>query len=63
MITAGDGAEEFDCIDCGRHIIRLVGVPPDHFCGLCLMWPGWYRDPELRLRLDPEGESHDPDDD
>jgi hypothetical protein len=29
-------SNEFDCIGCGRHIIRFVDFGPDHVCGTCL---------------------------
>jgi hypothetical protein len=54
---------EFQCTECGRHIIQICGPPPaDHFglCAACLMLPGWHADPELRRRLDPEGVTTDP---
>jgi hypothetical protein len=52
--------QEFDCIECGRHIIRLA-APPNQpkFCAECLMIPGWHTDPKLRKILDPDYERED----
>ena len=49
-----DHVREFDCTGCGRHIISLCEPPgmPD-ICGLCMWMPGWFKDPQLRERLDP----------
>jgi len=45
---------EFDCNECQRHIVRFGGpVNQFHLCATCLFIPGWYKDPELRRRLDP----------
>ena len=49
------GAVEFDCCECGRHIIVLAGPmrePP--LCAACLCLPGWVDDPELRAAIDPD---------
>lgn len=46
---------EFDCVECGRHIISLQTWEPTFcLCGMCIMMPGWYDDPRLREVLDPE---------
>lgn len=45
---------EFDCLECGRHIIRFAapeGQPK--LCAMCTMMPGWFRNPDLRELLDP----------
>jgi hypothetical protein len=44
---------EFDCVDCGRHIIVLCG-PASERCAACISMPGWYLDAEVRAILDPE---------
>lgn len=46
---------EFDCVECGRHIVQIVGdLDTPALCALCMTVPGWHDDPELRQRLDPE---------
>ena len=48
-------AGEFDCCECGRHIVVIAGpVSEFHLCGACLMVPGWHEIPELRAVLDRE---------
>jgi hypothetical protein len=52
-----DECPEFDCTECGRHIIQICGPDPSTrfgLCAACLALPGWYKDPELRQRLDPD---------
>lgn len=44
---------EFDCVECGRHIIQ-IGGPTTRKCAACMALPGWFRDPELRERIDPD---------
>jgi hypothetical protein len=47
-------AREFDCCECGIHIIQMI--PDDSvLCVTCIFMPGWYRDPKLRDIMDPEG--------
>ena len=49
-------ADEFDCIECGQHIIRIVSDPgAPKLCGHCLFIPGWFRYPALRAMIAPEG--------
>lgn len=46
---------EFDCCECGRHIILVSGElrePP--LCAACISLPGWFRDPKIRDIIDPE---------
>jgi hypothetical protein len=45
--------QEFDCVECGRHIIRFAG-DGGVLCALCLFTPGWFRNEELREIFDPE---------
>jgi hypothetical protein len=46
---------EFDCINCGRHIINIgMPVSEPQLCMTCIWLPGWFNDPELRHRLDPD---------
>lgn len=54
-LSAGENAEEFDCVECGRHIIALpYDVWKMKMCAMCLHMPGWFNDPKLRKMLDPE---------
>ncbi|WP_203158386.1 helix-turn-helix domain-containing protein [Methylobacterium aquaticum] len=56
---AGQGeapmSAEFDCCECGRHIVAIVAtsVPTPPLCALCLTCPGWFRHPEVRAAIDP----------
>lgn len=47
-------AHEFDCVECGRHIVVIAG-PRSEFglCAACICMPGWHRDPQLRRMLNP----------
>jgi hypothetical protein len=46
---------EFDCCECGRHIVAVIPdkapVPP--LCAECLTVPGWHEDPKLCAIIDP----------
>jgi hypothetical protein len=44
---------EFDCCECGRHILVVCGPISAPLCAACLMLPGWYRDAALRNLIDP----------
>ncbi len=44
--------QEFDCTDCGRHIVLICGWPGTRKCGACVVTPGWFRDPTLRKAID-----------
>lgn len=46
---------EFDCDDCGQHIVALaLDVPPNPaLCAECVHLPGWFEDPVLRKMLAP----------
>lgn len=46
---------EFDCCECGNHILLFSpsGPPEPPLCGLCQHIPGWFRHPQLRAVLDP----------
>ena len=47
-------AGEFDCTECGRHIIQIAGpVSEFQLCAACLTIPGWYTVPEIVRLLDP----------
>jgi hypothetical protein len=49
-----DHVVEFDCSDCGRHIISLTGPAPFNICAACMALPGWFHDPNLARILDPD---------
>jgi len=50
---AENRTQEFDCIECGRHIVMVCG-PPTSRCAACQAMPGWFRDPELARIIDPD---------
>lgn len=40
--------DEFDCIECGRHIIRIISeLNTPKLCAMCMHLPGWFNDPLL----------------
>ena len=60
-MTDADGhTRQFDCIECGRHIMQFGAASPMKLCGACLMLPGWFRDSRLRAALDPDHDGVDP---
>lgn len=46
--------EEFDCADCGRHIVRIIPSAEGAYCAECLHYPGWFEVPLLCWVLDRE---------
>jgi hypothetical protein len=57
-----DPSEEFDCIECGQHIIRIIARPDmPKLCVHCLNLPGWFRYPDVLASLCPEGLDNLPD--
>lgn len=52
-------AIEFDCRECGRHIISIgnqsLAVTHPDTCAACFSIPRWYLDPELAQAIDPHG--------
>jgi hypothetical protein len=56
-------SQEFDCIECGRHIVRITALRDmlPKLCGHCLTMPGWFRNPELHEKFAPEGLDNLPD--
>jgi hypothetical protein len=51
-----DHSEEFDCLECGQHIVRIIADPDaPKLCVHCIFLPGWFRYPELRAMIAPEG--------
>ena len=49
-----DEVYEFDCRECGRHIISLCDPYRVDLCVMCKAMPGWFHDPELARQLDPD---------
>lgn len=46
--------EEFDCAECGCHIVRIVAQPTmPKLCAACIAAPGWFNDPIMAKALDP----------
>jgi hypothetical protein len=48
-----DQSVEFECTGCGRQIFQFGG-PFTRKCAACTALPGWFNDPELAKRIDPE---------
>lgn len=48
-------AREFDCAECGIHVVRIVEHPNEQItlCAFCLSVPGWFNDPQLAKTFDP----------
>lgn len=53
-LAAGDGTAEFDCADCGRHVVSFGGPPGQDRCAVCMTLPGWWLDPEIRRYFEPD---------
>lgn len=54
---------EFDCKECGRHIVVLTGRESwkcEGLCSLCVHLPAWFNDPDLRAVFDPDGLARPP---
>lgn len=49
-----ENVREFDCVACGRHIIRFCAPDDTPLCAPCLTLPGWFRDPAIRASIDPD---------
>lgn len=47
-------SRDFDCVECGRHIISFGYDMKIDLCAACITLPGWYMNPELVKILDPE---------
>ncbi len=54
-------AREFDCIECGRHILSFgADGGADHgLCAACLMNPGWFKIKAVREFVAPEHDGLD----
>lgn len=49
------GPHEFDCSECGRHVIDFAGPVADPpRCACCIHVPAWYTHSEVANILDPE---------
>jgi hypothetical protein len=57
MIEPPDRWPEFDCVECGRHIIVLgnfaLQAKHPNLCTACWSEPGWFYDPERARAIDP----------
>lgn len=49
---------EFDCCECGLHVVAIVAerLPEPPLCAWCLFRPGWHEDAQLVKIIDPERE-------
>lgn len=51
-------ANEYDCTECGRHIIVLnnpvLQAKHPNICAACWSIPGWFNDPHLARDIDPD---------
>ncbi len=56
------GPHEFNCSECGRLIVNMVGPVPFDLCATCISLPGWMDDPELVRVLDPDSAPRAPSD-
>lgn len=47
---------EFDCAECGAHVVQIVADAPPQIalCCHCIWLPGWFNDPTLVRMLAPE---------
>lgn len=54
-------AREFDCIECGQHIVSLcVHTGEEHgLCAACLMNPGWFKIKAVRELIAPDHDGID----
>lgn len=50
------GPKEFDCFECGQHIVDCSGTNTSNLCATCICIPGWFTDADLRAIFGP---SHD----
>lgn len=48
-----DGTAEFNCTECGTHVLRYTGDGPT-ICMVCAHLAGWQWDPKLRSYFKPE---------
>lgn len=48
---------EFDCSECGHHIVDVAATEETRthtLCATCIALPAWFKDAELRRILDPD---------
>jgi hypothetical protein len=47
---------EFTCVECGAHVVDIVGFTEDKpkLCCICLAMPGWIGDPTLRAYFEKD---------
>ncbi len=51
---------EFDCCECGRHIVLIASALPEpRLCATCMMIPGWFTYPDICEVIDPEHDGRD----
>jgi hypothetical protein len=58
-VSAGQCADEFECVDCGRFIISFPTGSRERSggrCAACAMMPGWFLLPELRRAIEPDAQ-------
>lgn len=49
---------EFNCAECGTHIVDIAGTSEGVLCATCIHAPGWIDDPALVAVLDRGGFAH-----
>lgn len=54
-----DHADEFDCAECGEHIVA-IGHSHRPLCAKCVHMPGWFKKDEVRAILAPDHDGRDP---
>jgi len=50
---------EFVCTDCGRRILAF-GKDTISYCAACIVLPGWFDEPKLRQRINPDWQPSPP---
>lgn len=58
MSDDGPRQIEFVCESCGRKVVHF-GIRRPFRCCPCMTMPGWYRDPGLAKRIDPDYQRED----
>lgn len=54
------GPHEFDCTECGRHVVEFAGPPSDPArCAACVCVPGWYHSEFVASAIDRARQSGD----
>jgi hypothetical protein len=54
-LPAVQAGAEFDCVECGRRVVKFESLPEPGFllCCECVFYPGWFKDERLAFVLDP----------